>query len=271
MAGGAFAADAAGPVEAASATPAAGAPAEASTAYSAKPWAVKLNLYMWLTGVNGNYTAGPLSTTVDKSFIDIVNASHRFPLGFMGRVDASYEDFGAFVDGVWMDLDLKPKSGPRGIGSLQLDSTMGIMDYGVSYRVAGKPDLANWDGASSVNRADLYVGGRTIWLDNTINPERLASVSSSKSFTAPILGGRISVDVGRDFFVRTDGNIGGFGADNVDFTGGILGAFGYRLVDSGAPVAIEAGYKALRVEVSHAGIRSRTTLNGPFLGFTAFW
>jgi hypothetical protein len=251
--------------ESAAATTAPPIPAEAD------PWAFNLNLYTWLPGVDGKFSVGPLNRSVDKTFIDIVDASHSFPLGFMGRFEARYERFGLYLDGVWFDLDFKRKTGPRGFASVGLETEMGILDYGVMYRVSGPPDLANWNGTSGPNRLDLYAGARTIWLDNTLTPQRLRSVSASKTLTSPVIGGRVFVDFGRDWFVKIDGNIGGFGADNVDFTGGILGSLGYRTTLFDAPTAFELGYKALRIEVSDKAVATRATLNGPFLGVTAFW
>lgn len=244
--------------------------AEAGAAQN--PWAFNLELYTWLTGVNGKFSAGPLNESVDKTFIDIVGASHSFPLGFMGRFEARYERFGLYLDGNWLQVDLKPKTGPLGFASAALDSEIGILDYGLMYRVSGPPDLANWNGAAGTsNRLDVYVGGRTIWLDNTITPEPLPGASASGTLTAPVLGGRIYVDFGRDWFIKADANIGGFGADNVEFTGGLLGSLGYRTTVFDLPTAIELGYKALRLDVGEAAVRTRATLNGPFLGATAFW
>jgi hypothetical protein len=189
----------------------------------------------------------------------------------MGRFEAKYERFGLYLDGNYFDLDLSPKTGPRGFVSAGLDAQLGILDYGVMYRLSGPPDLANWDGKPTPNRLDPYVGGRTIWLDSTITPERLPKVSASKSLTSPVIGGRIFIDFSRDWFAKIDGNIGGFGADTVDFTGGLLGTVGYRSTVVELPMAFELGYKALRVDVSDEAIKTRTTLHGPFVGATAFW
>lgn len=235
------------------------------------PWAFNLDLYMWLPGIDGKVSARSLSRSVDKNFIDIVDASHSFPLGFMGRFEARYERFGLYLDGNWADLDFKRKTGPRGFASVGLETELGILDYGVMYRVAGLPDLSGWQGRAGPNRLDLYAGARTIWLDNTLTPQRLASVSASKSLTSPVVGGRMVVDFSRDWFVRIDGNVGGFGVQNVGFTGGILGGLGYRATLFDVPVAVEAGYKALRIDVSDKAVATKATLNGPFLGVTAFW
>ncbi len=239
----------------------------------ASPWSFNVNIYMWLPGVNGDFSAGPVSRSVDANFIDIVDASHRFPLGFNGRFEARYERFGLYLDGNYFDLDLKPKSGPRGFASVGLETQMGILDYGVMYRVLGPRDLANWqdEAVGESFLLDLYTGARTIWLDNTLEPQRLRSVSASKSFTSPVIGGRIFIDFSREWFVKIDGNAGGFGADNVEFTGGILGTLGYRTSVFDQPIAIELGYKALRVDVSNKAIDTQATLNGPFLGATAYW
>lgn len=246
-----------------------------SSVKESDPWSFDLMLYMWLPGINGDFTAGRLHRSVDENFIDIVDASHRFPLGFMGRGEAHYERLGLYVDGVWTDVDLKPKTGPLGFASVALKNQLGIMDYGLMYRLFGPPDLRNWQtgavGSFGSFRMDLYAGGRTIWLENTITTLRRSSITVSKSFTAPLIGGRIFFDFSPEWFLKIDGNAGGFGADTVDFTGGVLGSVGYRADPFDVPVAIELGYKALFVEVSNKSVETNVTLNGPFLGVTAYW
>lgn len=235
------------------------------------PWAFSLNLYTWLAGVDGDFSAGRLDKSVDKNFIDIVDASHSFPLGFMGRFEANYERFGLYLDGNWFQLDFKSKTGPRGRSNMALDTGIGIMDYGVMYRVSGPPDLANWNGSSEPYRLDVYLGARTIWLDNTITPQRLRSASGSSTLTSPMLGGRIFIDFSRDWFVKIDGNVGGFGVDNVHFTGGILGSLGYNATVFDLPTTFELGYKALNMNVNGDSASANATLNGPFVGLTGYW
>jgi len=98
------------------------------------PWAFNLTLYMWLAGANGDFSAGPVSRSVDGNFIDIVDKSHRFPLGFMGRLEAHYDRWGVYLDGTYMDLELKPKLEQVSKG---LDTQLSVMDYGVAYRIFG--------------------------------------------------------------------------------------------------------------------------------------
>ena len=236
------------------------------------PWAFNLSLYTWLPGANGNFSAGPLSKSVDINFIDIVGKLSNFPMAFNGRLEAHYERFGFFLDGNYMDMDFKPRF-DGGI-SKGLSSQLGIMDYGATYRLFG-PTAAELgtsrDGKARSNVLEAYVGGRTIWLDNQIQYGYSASASGSRSFTAPLLGGRIMVNFSPDWFGMVDGNFGGFGTGNVSFTGGLLGMAGYRTSLFGLPTSIEAGYKALRVNAGKGNLEANATLNGPFIGLTGYW
>ncbi len=55
------------------------------------PWTFNLSLYTWLLGVNGKFSVGPYSKSVDASFIDIAGKLRNFPLAFNGRFEAHYE------------------------------------------------------------------------------------------------------------------------------------------------------------------------------------
>ena len=69
-----------------------------------------------------------------------------------------------------------------------------------------------------------------------------------------------------------DGNIGGFGAQSVELTGGILGVLGYRTDFFGIPASVEAGYKLLHYNVDKNGpTAAKVTMNGPYIGLTGYW
>ena len=65
-----------------------------------------------------------------------------------------------------------------------------------------------------------------------------------------------------------DGNVGGFGVDNVNFTGSALGTVGYRTSLFGMPASVEAGYKALTLDVDKRIVAADVTLNGQFIMLT---
>jgi len=55
------------------------------------PWGFNLTAYLWLPGIDGSFSAGQRTGSVDVNFIDIVDKSRRVPLGFMGHFEAHYE------------------------------------------------------------------------------------------------------------------------------------------------------------------------------------
>ncbi|MEW6037632.1 MAG: hypothetical protein AB1648_05210 [Pseudomonadota bacterium] len=236
------------------------------------PWAFNLSLYMWLPGLDGSFSAGPLSRSVDYSFVDIAGKLRNVPLAFMGRFEAHYERLGFYLDGNYIDMDFRPRLDES--ISKGLSTQLSIMDYGAMYRLFGATPserIGHWDKQSRSNILDLYVGGRTIWLDNQIQFQGIRSASVSKSLTAPVLGGRFMVEFSPEWFLLMDGNAGGFGVDEVSFTGTLLGMVGYRTTLFGMPASIEGGFKALRVDISKQVSETTATMSGPFLGLTGFW
>lgn len=243
---------------------------------SASPWGFNLSTYMWLPGVNSDFTVGPNTSSIDANFIDIVGKSRRFPLGFSGHFEAHYDRFAFFLDGSYFNMQLKPVASRISQGA---DVEMGIMDYGLMYRVLGAnpSELRDYQGKKRPFMLDVYAGARTIWLGASTaisGPFGLIgrSPTVNSSFTSPIIGGRVGYDFTANWFVLVDGNIGGFGAQSVKLTGSAMGALGYRTAFFGVPASVEAGYKALYYNVDKSGPTSaKVTMNGPFIGLTGYW
>jgi hypothetical protein len=236
------------------------------------PWAFNLTLYGWLPGVDGDFSAGRFSKSVDTSFIDIAEELRNFPLAFMGRLEAHYERLGLYVDGNYMDLDFEPRF-DQGI-SKGLSSQLGIMEYGVMYRLFGAPAtelVGHWAEKTRSNMLEVYAGGRTIWLGNQIEFRGIGKASSSESLTSPLIGGRFTVEFSPEWFVLVDGNGGGFGVEDIDFAGSVMGMVGYRTSLLGVPASLEAGYRALRLDLKKRLIETNVTMSGPFIGLTGYW
>ncbi len=245
-------------------------------AASASPWGFNLSTYLWTPGINASISAAGHSGSADVNFIDIFNKSSRVPLGFMGRFEAHYDRFAFFVDGDYMNIQLKSVADRISDG---IHSEMGIMDYGLMYRIFGAAasEGRSYIGKKRPNILDVYAGARTLWLDNGVDlsgpfGQIQRSPSTSKAFTSPIIGGRVVVDFTSSWFMLADVNIGGFGAQSVEFTGGMMGLVGYRMTVLEHPAAVEIGYKAIRYQVDKDGpAAAKATLNGPFIGFTGQW
>ena len=240
------------------------------------PWGFNLTTYLWLPGIDGSITAGQRTGSVDVNFIDIVNKSRRVPLGFMGHVEAHYERFAFYLDGNYFNLRLNPAFGRISEG---INTELGLMDYGLMYRIFGAKasEIRNYQGKKRPNMLDVYLGARTLWLDNSVSlsgPLGLIqlSASTSHSFTSPLIGSRIAFDLTPNWYVLADFNFGGFGVQSVNFTGSIQGEVGYRTTAFDIPISLEAGYKAVRYQVDRNGpTATSATLNGPFIGLTGYW
>lgn len=236
------------------------------------PWAFDLTVYGWLPSVDGNFSAGRFDTTTNPDFVDIMGKLRNFPMSFNGHFEAHYERLGFYLDGNYMGLDFRPHL-DQGI-SEGISTRLGIMDYGASYRVFGttaSERVSNWNEKTRSNSIDIYTGGRTIWLGNEAVFTDIGSVSSNSSITAPVIGGRVTVDISPKWFVLVDGSIGGFGVDNVNFTSSALGKVGYRTRLFGVPASVEAGYKALSVKVDKQVLTGDIMMHGPYIGLTGYW
>ena len=86
-----------------------------------------------------------------------------------------------------------------------------------------------------------------------------------------MIDGRIMAEFLPKWFLLLDGNAGGFGVDNVSFTGSALGAVGYRTILFVVPSTVQAGYEALTVNVDKPIVAADVTLQGPFIGLTGYW
>lgn len=193
-------------------------------------------------------------------------------MAFNGHFEAHYERLGFYLDGNYMGLDFEPRFDRVSEGA---SMDLGIMDYGLSYRLFGSTaseGVAHWEEKARSNILHIYAGGRTIWLGNHIDSKFTGSASANATLTAPVIGGRIMAEFLPKWFLLLDGNVGGFGVDKVNFTSSALGAIGYRTTLFGVPSTVEAGYKALNVNVDKNKDASiDATLNGPFVGLTGYW
>ena len=235
------------------------------------PWAFNLGTYLWLPGVYGNFSAGPFNKSADPSIINILQNQRNFPMTFSGHFEAHYERLGFYLDGNYFGLDFRPA---RDEGySKGLSTRLGIMEYGASYRLFGSSvseSIAHWDEKSRSNILDIYAGGRTIWLGNEAEFGGV-SASSNASVSVPLVGGRVIVDFSPKWYITLDGSVGGFGVDNVSFSGSALGSVGYRTTLFDVPASVEAGYKVLSVNVDKPHLSADIVMHGLFIGLTGYW
>src|SRR5262245_18353600 len=108
--------------------------------------------YAWFPGISGKVTVRGISENVSESFLDLVDQSDTL-FGFYARAEAHVNKFGAFVDGGWSQLGADVVTQ---FGGGELTQTMGLIDFGLMYRVI---DLAKTDYTDQFT-IDATVGGR---------------------------------------------------------------------------------------------------------------
>jgi len=244
------------------------------------PWAFSLAIYTWLPGVDAEIRSGNLESTIDESMADIIDATKGVPISVGGRLEAYWKRLGVSVDTNYFNLRFREQDvavGNVASGSAGVTIQMAFLEYSALFRIFGAPPAyrSEWAVESGPPRVDLYAGGRTIWADFEIEPETIPGASNDESLTSPLVGARAEVDIGPRWFFRIDGNVGGFGVDDVEFVGEGLGALGFRMTPLQLPTEIWLGYQVLYLEVDNGAALGRletdSLFHGPALGLAFSW
>jgi hypothetical protein len=191
----------------------------AASAQDDEGWAFLFAPYIWGLSMDGDVTVGGVTTEIDTSFKDILEA---FNFGLMGVFGAEKGPWLIGVDGMGALLGDEQEIGPIPIGfgpatvqqgpitlsiprvntslgptEIDIDSTMVIVRVAGGYRLYGR-QLGEPD---SHRRLDLHAyAGARFWyvkmeIDVEVPPARIPGFSVGATANLPILGGR-SIDLG---------------------------------------------------------------------------
>ena len=130
--------------------------------------------------------------------------------------------------------------------------------------------LNSYDEAPVWLTVEPMFGGRLFYLDTTLKPRRLPSVSSTETWVDPVVGLRLSSDITPDWNLRALGDIGGFGVSS-ELTWQAMVAAGYRFGLFGEKDANAVfGYRAIYDDFETGSGSNRfgldATFHGPILG-----
>ena len=122
-------------------------------------WHFNLAPYMWMTGIEGDVTAGPLTVPVEASFSDLME---DFDFGLAGRFEGRKDRFGFGLDFTYNNLGTPVASSAPVVGKLGLKADVRqLFGEGLGfYRVAQggrKDNPAHLDVLAGVR----YTGTRT--------------------------------------------------------------------------------------------------------------
>lgn len=233
-------------------------------------WTFTVAPYLWAVGMNGDVGVAGFKTSVNDSFVDIMQDSDSV-MAFMGDFSASKGPWSFFVSPVWAKLGSDDES----FGPIKADitETITIIGFGMKYRLA-EWSLADAPGgspawANQMFTFDLLAGGRYTHLDIELDFKRIGMRDRSKDWVDPFVGAVTEMGLTDKLSFRVRGDVGGFGVGS-DITLNGVGLLGYKVRPFGLDGTLAAGYRALYQDYTDGSGRNKftcnMTLHGPVLG-----
>ena len=204
-------------------------------------------VYLWGADIGADYR----DRSIDASFSDIVD---KLEMGFMGHVEAQGDDFGGFVDVVYMSVGDSRAIGPA---SVRGDLDMTLMDLAMVW----SPTSGRFTGP------EVYGGFRYVSVDALVRatllppPEPTLNAGIDKSYTDFLLGGRYVAPINDNWRLV-------FNADlSAGDTEGTWSVAGYGVYRNG-PHRFYAGYRHLEAEVEARNTEQvDMSFSGPVVGY----
>lgn len=233
-------------------------------------WRAEAYVWIWATGLDGTSGARGLTADVSASFSDLLDDSDSL-FAFSGRIEVGKGRWGAYVDGMYSNLQADNQSGPVGIGRIDMTFETALIDFGLMYRIGTWTAHGQAAQNSRSTTLDLYGGGRYTNLRLTLEPAVVGSASQSVDWVDPIVGAKFVLPVSRHFHIMTSGDIGGFGAGS-DFTWSATAVLGYDFTIFDQPAALYLGYRAIGQDYSTGSGANEfiwdIIQHGPLIGFS---
>jgi hypothetical protein len=224
-------------------------------------WHVTITPYAWAPGLYGDVTVRGRDAELGASFRDTLENTDTL-VGFQGHLEVARGRWGVYGD----ILYVKTKVEDAGTTGLDVTNRMWLIEFGAQYRL-----LDTTTDRVPGFTLDVYGGGRYTFLELDLDPRDGPSLTQSKDWVDPIVGGRLGVHFSEHVFLLFAGDVGGFGVGS-DFAWSIMGLFGYTWQAAGLEWAVLAGYKALAQDYTTGSgtrrFRWDTTMHGPILGLS---
>ena len=215
-------------------------------------WRAQVTPYVWGTGLGGDLRplAGGPTVEIDRSLSDLVGDldAALFLSGFARR--DRFVLMGDLSTSTSSRSGVLPPAGVQASGRVRQTS----LTVTGGWRVADTLD----------GTVDLMAGLRHWRLNGRVDAPGIFTISSSRSFTDPILAARAHLRFSPEWSALVYADVGGFGVGS-RATSQLLGTVNYRM---GPQVTLSAGYRQLSVDYRQGGSRFDLRLGGPILGAT---
>ncbi len=236
----------------------------------ANGWRVDYNTWIWMIGVEGDVGARGLTTHLDASFTDVLEASDSI-FAFSGRLEIAKGRWGIFIDGMYANIGVDEVSGPLGFADIDITTEIFVIDFGATYRLGEWRPNGEAAGNSRDITLDLYAGGRYNRLELELDPARLPARSRDINWLDPIVGGKLILPINEKWHISTNSDIGGFGVES-DFTWSVTAVIGYDFLLFDNPASVFFGYRAIGTDFTEGSGSDQITwdvvYHGPILGFS---
>lgn len=227
------------------------APEPQTPAGSSDKWHFQIAPYIFLAGLSGEIGVNNLSTDVDASAGDILDA---LDFGFMGAFEARKNKFSIMADIIYANLENSTATSGPLFSEVAVDATLFMFSPQVGYRLVER----------QAGSLDAVVGIR-FWHTRTrieFTPGLLAgrAEESSKNWADVIAGLRGQVHLSKRFFLLGRGDLGGGGCD---FTYQLFGGAG---IDVAKSTSLVIGYRHLFINYDRDGFLFDGAMSGLLLG-----
>lgn len=237
---------------------------------SDSPWRIESKSWLWLMGMEGEAGIGPVQLDIDADFGDVLDASDSL-MAFSGRLEIGKGPYTAYIDGLWAKIGADNLSGPAGISKVDLTQELGIVDFGLMYRIFDGPLMGEHQPAGHRSTIDVYGGARYTTVSLELDPANLRTFTSDNDWIDPIVGIKLTQPFTDSLHMEIWGDVGGFGAAS-DMTWSATAVLGYDVTVIGLPLTIYGGYRAIGWDYSNGSGADAfdwdVILHGPTLGFS---
>jgi opacity protein-like surface antigen len=216
-------------------------------------WWFRAASYAWVTAIDGDLTIAGLSAPVDVTMADTLDT---LDLAFMGVFEAGMGKWSLGMDVIYAENSDDVPAGGVIFSRFDVELEQWVLTPFVACRAVETEDY----------RMDVFVGGRAVFYDAGITGRLVkggkASVNGSTDFIDPIIGVRGQSELTDKFFVRYNGDIGGFGASS-DLVWQAFVGLGYHFTPS---VSAAIGYRGLGIDHDSGSLQLDTVNHGPVIG-----
>lgn len=230
-------------------------------------WRFLVAPYAWLPWISGDMTIKGQDVAVSTKPDELLKILQAV---FQVHAEAAKRNWAFMVDYTYLKLkDPLDYTSPRGVPvNGNMTTKMTLVDFGVYYKflntyIDGRPN--------SLISLEALLGGRYMSLHNSLNLNIMPERSAGKSWTDPIIGGRMHYMINQFWSAVMDGDIGGFGVgSHFTWSARLLGIYNFN-----KNVGLALGVRALGINYSSGQgsnrFRMDTTEYGPEAGITIRW